>query len=448
MKKYERYLSEGYQKILSFQRPEGGFDWWGRDKALVWLSAYGLMQLTDLSEVYPTDSRVTDRIVGFLLKEQDPDGSWKNFGRTHGELMASLPNPSLTLTAYTAFALASSKVRNPQLDRAIQYLKAHREEAKENAYLLGLVANALLAYEGKSEAFQSVLQTLLDLRQGDDLGVYWKAKGSLYYSRGQAAQVETTALIGYSLIKSKSSPALIQKIMGYLLSQKDSRGSWGSTQATILALKTLAEAAKRQGGGVGDVKVLINNQPVKTVKITKENQDLLHTVDLSAFAQVGTNIVKIEGTNNLSLPYQVVTSYYLPWQKEKEKKALDFQIQYSKKELEVDELINLKVSLQYNRPQPTYMVVLKVGIPAGFEVLTENLEKLVGSKIERFEASGGLLTLYLGRVAQGESLALSLPVRASGPLKVKTPPSVAYEYYSPEVRSEVEPVELLVKKKD
>ena len=33
------YLNVGYQKLLTFERPGGGFDWWGNGPPLIWLSA-------------------------------------------------------------------------------------------------------------------------------------------------------------------------------------------------------------------------------------------------------------------------------------------------------------------------------------------------------------------------------------------------------------------------
>ena len=38
--KAEHYLNVGYQKLLTFERPGGGFDWWGSGEPEVWLSAY------------------------------------------------------------------------------------------------------------------------------------------------------------------------------------------------------------------------------------------------------------------------------------------------------------------------------------------------------------------------------------------------------------------------
>src|SRR5438874_12329267 len=79
----EQYLNVGYQKLLTFERPGGGFDWWGNGEPLVWLSAYGLQEFNDMSRVYPIDrgvieigrascrERVEISVVAAGLKEED-----------------------------------------------------------------------------------------------------------------------------------------------------------------------------------------------------------------------------------------------------------------------------------------------------------------------------------------------------------------------------------------
>src|SRR5437660_12042549 len=97
--KAEQFLNVGYQKLLTFERPGGGFDWWGNGEPLVWLSAYGVQEFSDMAKVYPIDKGVIDRTQAFLMKKMDADGTWSNIGATHGERIASLVTPKLLLTS-------------------------------------------------------------------------------------------------------------------------------------------------------------------------------------------------------------------------------------------------------------------------------------------------------------------------------------------------------------
>src|SRR6201987_1068123 len=86
--KAEHFLNVGYQKLLTFERPGGGFDWWGSGEPLVWLSAYGLQEFNDMAKVYPIDRGVMDRTQKWLMSKRDQDGTWSNVGMTHGETIA------------------------------------------------------------------------------------------------------------------------------------------------------------------------------------------------------------------------------------------------------------------------------------------------------------------------------------------------------------------------
>src|ERR1044071_7856380 len=83
--KAEEYLNVGYQHLLTFERPGGGFDWWGSGEPLIWLSAYGLQEFNDMAKVYPIDRGIIERTQAFLLNKQDADGTWSNVGATHSE---------------------------------------------------------------------------------------------------------------------------------------------------------------------------------------------------------------------------------------------------------------------------------------------------------------------------------------------------------------------------
>src|SRR5262245_6422084 len=98
--KSEQYLNVGYQKLLTFERPCCGFDWWGRGPPLVWLSAYGLQEFNDMSKVYPIDKGVITRTQNWLMSQQNADGTWDKIGQTHGITLEQMGDPKLLLTSY------------------------------------------------------------------------------------------------------------------------------------------------------------------------------------------------------------------------------------------------------------------------------------------------------------------------------------------------------------
>src|SRR6266404_6064240 len=154
----EQYLNVGYQKLLTFERPGGGFDWWGNGEPLVWLSAYGLQEFNDMAKVYPIDRGVINRTQAWLMKQQDPkDGTWSKIGGTHGESIERMGDPKLLLTSYVVWALLDSGTPKDQLKKSIEYIRDNVKKA-DNAYILALSANALAAYDPNDDSTLEVLK--------------------------------------------------------------------------------------------------------------------------------------------------------------------------------------------------------------------------------------------------------------------------------------------------
>src|SRR5919199_2919745 len=121
--KAEQYLSVGYQKLLTFERPGGGFDWWGNGEPLVWLSAYGLQEFNDMARVYPVDRAVIDRTQKWLMKQQSADGTWSNIGATHVDTLERMGDPKLLLTSYVTWSLLDSGGKPAELKKSIDYIR-------------------------------------------------------------------------------------------------------------------------------------------------------------------------------------------------------------------------------------------------------------------------------------------------------------------------------------
>src|SRR5215472_8218077 len=129
--KAENFLNVGYQRLLTFERPGGGFDWWGNGEPLVWLSAYGLQEFSDMAKVYPIDRGIIDRTQSFLMKKMDKDGTWSNIGATHSETIANMGDPKLLLTSYVTWSLLESGVAREQLKKSVEYIRGHVNDARD-----------------------------------------------------------------------------------------------------------------------------------------------------------------------------------------------------------------------------------------------------------------------------------------------------------------------------
>ena len=449
--KAEQYLNVGYQKLLTFERPGGGFDWWGSGPPLIWLSAYGLQEFNDMARVYPIDRGVIDRTQQWLLKQQEADGTWSKIGATHGETITQMGDAKLLLTSYVAWSLLESGLRVPQLNKSIEYIRSHLDDAKDNAYVLALAANALAAWDAKDDSTHAVLRRLEKLRK--DMP-QWKAccypaaGQSLTYARGDSVTIETTALATLAMIKGGQFVNSVNQSLTYLVKSKAPNGTWGSTSATILALKALVAGAggpKQEGKATFVVRV--DGQKAAEGTVTEENADVLQAFDLKGHAGPGRHEVSIDVAGTTNLMYQVVGRYYEPWKKDvvAQRPVLDVAVDYDRTSLSTADLLRAKATVKYHGQVPTYMVIVDLGIPPGFEADAGDFAEMVGQKrVQKFTMTARQVTLYLGDVKPGEVKTFEYGLKPKYPVKAKTPATVAYEYYTPANRATARPVELTV----
>ncbi|OGP56867.1 MAG: hypothetical protein A2V67_18430 [Deltaproteobacteria bacterium RBG_13_61_14] len=449
--KAEGFVNLGYQRLLSFEVPGGGFEWFGSPPAHLVLTAYGLMEFFDMSQVAEVDPAVIRRTHEFLAGKQEKDGSWKPVEHWIETLSGEAFSRSTLLnTAYIAWALLDTGYQGEAGDKAIAYLKANVKEAKD-AYTLALAVNALAAKNPKDRDTLALLEQIHNARIEDrqNKTVHWEPLGeTAVHGGGKSAQIETTALILYAFLKAGVYPNTVNLGLNWLAQQKDSFGTFESTQATVLTFKTLllAEAGKAPELNVS-VSVTVNGDR-REVKITPEDSDVLRLLDFKEKTLAGDNAVGLKPSAETNLMYQAVARFFIPWDKlprEQVEEPLKLELTYDRTQLKADDLLTAQVKATYRGTQPTEMIVLDLGIPPGFTVQTEGLEKAKGEgKIEKFTLTGRQITVYVRRIEPKKPLELSYQLKAKFPVKAQTPKSAAYEYYNPKVRSEVKPVELRV----
>jgi uncharacterized protein YfaS (alpha-2-macroglobulin family) len=71
--KAEGFVATGYQRLLTFEVPGGGFSWFGNAPANKILTSYGLMEFHDMANVYDIDPQVIARTRDWLVRQQQPD---------------------------------------------------------------------------------------------------------------------------------------------------------------------------------------------------------------------------------------------------------------------------------------------------------------------------------------------------------------------------------------
>lgn len=451
--KAEGYIANGYQRLLTFEVPGGGFSWFGRAPANKILTAYGLMEFRDMSRVYDVDPKLIERTAHWLAAQQQPDGSWKPDTQFINEGATNRYNSDvLRITAYLAWALENSGSEREAVQRAKGYIAQHLDGGKADAYTLAVLANFAVEADKSSELSHRVLEMLIDARTEKGDRAWWTSAETGVYGSGESAAVETTGLAIQALLKSGQHPEVVRRALAWLLEKKGASGNWGTTQATIMALRALLAASEASGSDArGTVEVLVNGKAVESVTLTAENNDLLHQFTLPQPSASEDNKVELRFHGSGSMAYQIAGRYFTPWPAKAAKEALSIDVAYDRTRLAQNDIVAATATVHNNLDKTANMVMVDLGIPPGFELQTEDLQAIVEKtaqartgRLEKFSLTATQAILYLNSIGAGETLHLRFRLRAKYPIRAKNFASRVYEYYDPAVSDTAKPVQFEV----
>mgnify|MGYP002623233415 FL=1 len=459
--KARQYINLGYQRLISFEVRGGGFDWFGNPPANETLTAYGLMEFEDMASVHDVDPALIDRTRDWLISKRQRDGRWKGDPNMLNDGLAGSVNQGrdidLAATAYIAWAVFGSGEAKAQSQVTLDYLLSHEPASIDNAYLLALIANCIAGIDPDHNALGEYYARLDGMKQKSDDGklVYWKqAEGArtMFYGDGRSGDIETTAMAALALMKSGQHSASVNGSLKWLIAQKDGRGTWHSTQATVLALKALVEATGTALGGdkARRIEIALDGEVIRAVDIPVDQAEVMQQINLTDSLAAGEQRLTITDTTKTGTGYQVAFWYHQEHQDpmvDAEPDPLSINIAYDREKLAVEDHVAATAIVVNNMQADAPMVILDLPIPGGFKIEAEDLQKLVGKdgeqgKIAKFQITPRKAIVYLRGLKPGEQLELKYRLRATMPVKVAVPAAAAYEYYNPDHRGESLPAML------
>ncbi|HEX3875577.1 MAG TPA: MG2 domain-containing protein [Bryobacteraceae bacterium] len=456
--KAEGFISTGYQRLLTFEVPGGGFSWFGNPPANKILTAYGLMEFGDMSKVYDVDPKLIQRTQQWLAAQQQADGSWKPDSNFINEGATNRYNSdALRITAYVAWSLENTGFAGDAVEKAKRFIesKLNGGNPVKDAYTLALVANFAADYKQDRGFIDRTQRSLLDAHEEKDDQAWWSAEETNVFSTGASAKVETTGLAVQALLKTGANSTVITKAINFITGKKNANGAWDNTQATVMALRAILLASEKGGATAkGNVEITLNGKPAGRLTLTAENNDLLHQFVLKNVAEQGANTVEIKFSGEGGLAYQTAGRYFVPWNEKSANEPLSIAVNYDRTKLAQDDLVTATANVRNNLNQTANMVMVDLGIPPGFDLLTEDLqsyiEKSAGKKsgrLEKFTLTATQAILYFDSIGARDGFQLTFRLRAKYPIRAKTFASRVYEYYSPDVNAVARPAEFEVKKR-
>jgi hypothetical protein len=451
--KAEGFIANGYQRLLTFEVPGGGFSWFGNAPANKILTAYGLMEFSDMAKVHDVDPKVIQRTQQWMARQQQADGSWKPDASFINEGATNRYNSDvLRITAYIAWSLENTGYQGAAIEKAKQFVQSHGN-GKVDGYTLAVLANFAADYGKDREFSNRTAQLLLDARTEKNEQVWWTAEETGVYATGESATVETTSLAVQALLKWGSASAAVSKALSYIAAKKDASGTWGTTQATIMALRALLLSTEKGAADVrGTLEISLNGKPVEMLSLTPENNDLLHQFVFKGI-DANANTVQIRFAGKGGLAYQIVGRYFVPWIEKPAGEPLSIGVAYDRAHLEQDDIATATATVKNNMKKAANMLMVDLGIPPGFDLLSEDLQdyqqksaRRKGGRLEKFNLTATQAILYFDSVPAGETITLHYRLRAKYPIRARTLQSRVYEYYNPDVHSVARPEQLEVRK--
>lgn len=430
-------LEDGYKKLTAYECKSGGFDWWGRDPAHEGLTAYGILEFTDMAKVFDVDKKLIDRTVQWMLSRRDGKGGWQvNPHSLHGWQKDGV------LDAYIAWTLAEAGY-GQQFSAEIE--RAHEQAMNSNdPYQQALLANALLAMNDPRG--HSLISHLRD-RQQDD-GSWTGTTHSVLHAQGKCFSIETTALVALALMKSGAKTAALQKAMDYIIQSKNEYG-YGSTQSTVLALKALVEYAKtgNRSAADGTLVVMVDGRRVAEQAYSTKDPKRIEIRNLEQFFTNNNPRLEVffENTNAV-VPFDLEIRYASRQPRNAANCPIAFQTTLDQNTARIGETVRLSAVLENTSAETQASPMVVLGTPAGLTLQPWQLKQLIDEKkCDFYELWDGFAVFHFEKLAAGESRALHLDLRADIAGTFEAPASQAFLYYSNDQRVWSKPERVVIK---
>ena len=422
-------LDVSYKKLNGFESPTKGYEWFGADPGHEALTAYGLLQFTDMAQVRKVDQAMLDRTRAWLLSRRDGKGG---FSRNARALDTFGGAPADTTNAYVVWALIESGEKG--LDREVASVKASAASTQDS-YIVALAANILYGTRDQA-AGRQLLEKLA--KSQTTSGNVTGAVTSITRSGGDALAIETTALAALAWMHEPAFAANVEKSLKWIV-ERNKGGRFGSTQSTILALRSIVayDRAHARPKAPGRIVLTVDGRTVGTpLAFTASSQGALVLAEFASEIGPGKHSVALKMEDGSSMPFSINVKYHSLVPESAEEAKIGIQALLKDSQIQEGSVTELTVSIVNKSDQVIPTPVAIVGIPGGLEVRHDQLKELVKSgKIDAYEVMGREVVLYWRYLKAKDMFDVPLSLIAAVPGSYTGPSSRAYLYYTDEYKN-------------
>uniref|UniRef100_A0A7N5J9N1 Alpha-macroglobulin receptor-binding domain-containing protein n=1 Tax=Ailuropoda melanoleuca TaxID=9646 RepID=A0A7N5J9N1_AILME len=391
------FLSNGYQKQLSFKNYDGSYSVFQQrnQKGSMWLSALTFKTLERMKEYVYVDEQVQKETLIWLSSKQNINGCFKSDGK-------------LFNNAWEVRDEQNKVFLFPAVRNGLFCLEEALEGGITNGYIHAILAYAFALAEREKQV-ESLLQILDQSATKTNNVIYWerakkpKTEASpSFIPHAPSAETEKTCYVLLALL-SKKTPDLTyaSKIVQWLAQQMNSHGGFSSTQDTVVALQALskygaATFSKREKAAVVTVKS--SETFSEEFQVHDANRLLLQEVRLPEIPGEYSTTVSGSGCVYLqtSLRYNV-----LP----KKEGKVPFTLKVDTLSQNCDGVhahrkVQIHINISYTGERPSSnMVIVDVKMISGFIPVKSSVRKLQEKpQIQRTDMSTNHVLIYFEEV--------------------------------------------------
>lgn len=412
--KLQNNITEGINKLSSYQNSDGSWGWWQDGDINLFMTSYVLYALSMANNLYYTVNHTTlDKGLKFLEE--------------------NIHMGSTTEKLYAVYVLSLNGNR-------IESVYNSFDPDSLSDYELALLLLTAHSYSDGNK-IDEIVPILESRGQTESVGRSWGQKGSVQW---QYDSIETTAWVLRALAPHSESEVLYS-IADYLISQK--RGDrWKSTRDTSAAIMAIADITPRINSGVKISTVLFNGEIVKEIKLSSSTYS--ETIKIDRDKIENHNTFKVLGldddivTANLNFKYFTdekdilpgsagasITRKYYSLVESGESYSLGSEIS------SVDKGENFLVELTYSQEKVGEYVMITDNFPGGAtynkNINILDISGISGSFPEAVDPRYGKIHFYS---TQSGDKKIYYALKANYPGSYKVSPAIGELMYFPEFR--------------
>ena len=440
LRRSKSLLDAGYNKLVGYESPKKGYEWFGGNPGHEALTAYGLLEFVDMKAVHGgVDEAMINRTAAWLKGRRDGKGGFKmnpkaldSFGRASAEVTA----------AYIVYSLTEAGITDIPNEIAAQ---ARLAAGTQDPYLLSLAANTLLNVPNHKAKGKAAAGRLAAMQAAN--GSFPGASHSITRSGGQNLTIETTSLAIMALIKGGGHGGKVRGAIKWLNENRGGYGQWGATQATVLGLKALLYYVKasRQMQHPGKVTVKINGKEAEAFAFAAGRREPILFSELSGRFTAGKNTIEVLHKGQGELPYSVAISYRSARPASSDKATVSMNTALQKEKVKMGESVRMEVVVKNKTDKGQPMTLARVGLPGGLTFQTWQLKELRDKKLIAFyETRAREVILYFRQLKPNEERKVPIDLVATVPGEYTGPASSAYLYYTDEFKTWNDPAKVVV----